>query len=59
MNRELTLTILAGVLVAQVLAITIVCKLQAEIATLEEKLANTESANKVLVEQLKQITGGR
>lgn len=59
MNRELTLTILAGVLVAQVLAITIVCKLQTEIATLEEKLTNTESTNKVLVEQLKQITGGR
>lgn len=36
-----------------------VYKLQAEIITLEEKLANTESANEVLVEQLKQIIGGR
>lgn len=36
-----------------------VYKLQAEVITLEEKLANTESANEVLVEQLKQIIGGR
>ena len=32
---------------------------KANIITLEEKLANTESANEVLVEQLKQIIGGR
>lgn len=36
-----------------------VYKLQAEVITLEEKLANTESINEVLVEQLKQILGGR
>ena len=36
-----------------------VYRLQAEVITLEEKLANTESANEVLVEQLKQIIGGR
>lgn len=40
-------------------AVTKIHKLQAEIITLEEKLANTESANEVLVEQLKQIIGGR
>ena len=59
MNKELTLTILIGVIVALGLALTAVYKLQAEIITLEEKLANTESANEVLVEQLKQIIGGR
>lgn len=36
-----------------------VYKLQAEVITLEKKLANTESINEVLVEQLKQILGGR
>lgn len=40
-------------------SVTKVYKLQAEVITLEEKLANTESANEVLVEQLKQIIGGR
>lgn len=63
MKKELTLTILIGVIVASVLAVassvTAVYKLQAEVITLEEKLANTESANEVLVEQLKQIIGGR
>lgn len=63
MNKELTLTILTGVIVALVLvastSVVAVHKLQAEIITLEEKLANTESANEVLVEQLKQIIGGR
>ena len=59
MNKELTLTILTGVIVALGLALTTVHKLQAEISSLEEKLANTESANEVLVEQLKQIIGGR
>ena len=34
-------------------------ELKSNIITLEEKLANTESANEVLVEQLKQIIGGR
>lgn len=59
MNKALTLSILTGVIVALGLALTAVHKLQAEIATLEEKLANAESANEVLVEQLKQIIGGR
>jgi hypothetical protein len=36
-----------------------VMEFKANIITLEEKLANTESANEVLVEQLKQIIGGR
>lgn len=36
-----------------------VMEFKAKIITLEEKLANTESANEVLVEQLKQIIGGR
>lgn len=35
-----------------------VMEFKANIITLEEKLANTESANEVLVEQLKQIIGG-
>ncbi len=30
-----------------------------EIASLEKKLADTEGANEVLVEQLKQLMGGR
>lgn len=59
MNKELTLTISTCVIVALGLALTSVYKLQAEVITLEEKLANTESANEVLVEQLKQIIGGR
>lgn len=36
-----------------------VMEFKANIITLEERLANTESANEVLVEQLKQIIGGR
>lgn len=36
-----------------------IMEFKANIITLEEKLANTESANEVLVEQLKQIIGGR
>lgn len=36
-----------------------VMEFKANIITLEEKLANTESANEVLVEQLKKIIGGR
>lgn len=59
MDKAVTLSILTGVIVALGLALTSVHKLQAEIVTLEEKLANTESANEVLVEQLKQIIGGR
>ena len=63
MKKELAITILIGVTaIASVItsiSVTQVYKLQAEIITLEEKLANTESANEVLVEQLKQIIGGR
>ena len=63
MKKGLTITILIGVTaIASVItsiSVTQVYKLQAEIITLEEKLANTESANEVLVEQLKQIIGGR
>lgn len=63
MKKGLIITILTGVTVASavVASATVmkVYKLQAEVITLEEKLANTESANEVLVEQLKQIIGGR
>ena len=63
MKKGLAITILIGVTsMASVItsaSVMKVYKLQAEIITLEEKLANTESANEVLVEQLKQIIGGR
>ena len=63
MKKGLAITILMGVTaIASVItsiSVTQVYKLQAEVITLEEKLANTESANEVLVEQLKQIIGGR
>ena len=63
MKKGLAITILVGVTaIASVItsaSVMKVYKLQAEIITLEEKLANTESANEVLVEQLKQIIGGR
>lgn len=63
MKKGLAITILTGVTaIASVItsaSVMKVYKLQAEIITLEEKLANTESANEVLVEQLKQIIGGR
>ncbi len=63
MKKGLAITILIGVTaisaVITSISVTQVYKLQAEIITLEEKLANTESANEVLVEQLKQIIGGR
>ena len=58
-----TITLLLGMTVASVIvgisSTNKVFKLEQEIITLEEKLANTESANEVLVEQLKQIIGGR
>lgn len=58
-----TITLLLGITVASVIvgiaSTNKVFKLEQEIVTLEEKLANTESANEVLVEQLKQIIGGR
>ena len=63
MKKGLAITILVGVTaIASIItsiSVTQVYKLQAEVITLEEKLANTESANEVLVEQLKQIIGGR
>ena len=63
MKKGLAITILTGVTaIASVItsvSIMKLYKLQAEVITLEEKLANTESANEVLVEQLKQIIGGR
>lgn len=63
MGNKLVIGILIFVTVASavVASATVmrVYKLQAEVITLEEKLANTESANEVLVEQLKQIIGGR
>ena len=63
MKKGLAITILIGVTaIASIItsaSVMKVYKLQAEIITLEEKLANTESANEVLVEQLKQIIGGR
>lgn len=63
MKKGLAITILIGVtaISAVITSVSVmkVYKLQAEIITLEEKLANTESANEVLVEQLKQIIGGR
>ena len=63
MKKGLAITILIGVTaIASIItsiSVTQVYKLQAEVITLEEKLANTESANEVLVEQLKQIIGGR
>ena len=63
MEKGLAITILIGVIsIASVItsaSVMKVYKLQAEIITLEEKLANTESANEVLVEQIKKIIGGR
>ena len=63
MKKGLIITALIGATVSSVVvttsAVIKIYKLQAEIITLEEKLANTESANEVLVEQLKQIIGGR
>lgn len=57
------ITILTGITVASAVvasaSVLKVFRLQAEVITLEEKLANTESANEVLVEQIKQLIGGR
>lgn len=63
MEKGLVITIgtvlaVASAVVASA-SVTKIHKLQAEVITLEEKLDNTESANEVLVEQLKQIIGGR
>lgn len=58
-----TITLLLGMTVASVIvgisSTNKVFKLEQEIVTLEKKLADTEGANEVLVEQLKQIIGGR
>ena len=58
-----TITLLLGMTVASVIvgisSTNKVLKLEQEIVTLEEKLADTEGANEVLVEQLKQLIGGR
>lgn len=58
-----TITLLLGMTVASAIvgisSTNKVFKLEQEIITLEEKLANTESANEVLVEQIKQLIGGR
>lgn len=63
MKKGLSITLVLGIVVASAVvasaSVMKVYKLQAEVITLEEKLANTESANEVLVEQLKQIIGGR
>lgn len=63
MKKGLVITILIGVTaIASVVAsvsVMKVYKLQAEVISLEKKLADTEGANEVLVEQLKQIIGGR
>lgn len=63
MKKGLVITILIGVTaIASVVASASamkVYKLQAEVISLEKKLADTESANEVLVEQLKQLIGGR
>lgn len=61
MKKGLAITSLVAVTAAVITSASVlkVYRLQAEVITLEEKLANTESANEVLVEQLKQIIGGR
>ena len=63
MKKGLIITGLIGATVASVLvtasAVIKIYKLEAEVITLEKKLADTEGANEVLVEQLKQIIGGR
>jgi hypothetical protein len=59
-NGKMGNKLVIGILIfVSAIAATTIYKLQAEVITLEEKLANTESANEVLVEQLKQIIGGR
>ena len=58
-----TITLLLGMTVASVIvgisSTNKVYKLEQEIISLEKKLADTEGANEVLVEQLKQLIGGR
>ena len=58
-----TITLLLGMTVASVIvgisSTNKVFKLEQEIISLEKKLADTEGANEVLVEQLKQLIGGR
>lgn len=63
MGNKLLVGVMAFItVISTTIAITAsikVMEFKANIITLEEKLANTESANEVLVEQLKQIIGGR
>ena len=58
-----TITLLLGMTVVSVIvgisSTNKVFKLEQEIISLEKKLADTEGANEVLVEQLKQLIGGR
>ena len=62
MNKGLIIALICSTVSSVVVtssAITKIHKLQAEIISLEKKLADTEGANEVLVEQLKQLIGGR
>lgn len=63
MKNKITSVIVVALTVASSVvwlsSIARVQKLQAEVISLEKKLADTEGANEVLVEQLKQIIGGR
>ena len=63
MKKGLSITLVLGIVVASAVitsaSVMKVYKLQAEVITLEKKLADTEGANEVLVDQLKQLIGGR
>lgn len=63
MKKGLSITLVLGIVVASAVVVSAsvmkVYKLQAEVTSLEKKLADTEGANEVLVEQLKQLIGGR
>lgn len=63
MKKGLSITLVLGIVVASAVvasaSVMKVYKLQAEVISLEKKLADTEDANEVLVEQLKQLIGGR
>ena len=63
MKKGLPITLVLGIVVASAVVVSAsvmkVYKLQAEVISLEKKLTDTEGANEVLVEQLKQLIGGR
>ena len=63
MKKGLTITLVLGIVVASAVVVSAsvmkVYNLQAEVISLEKKLADTEGANEVLVEQIKQLIGGR